>query len=196
MTQAHTRSPPQDFSTWRRGDPTHRSPVRTSRRQPARQGHRQWQIVQCSDRAANSTPSRPRPGSRPMWKRCGTDRLCRTQEAEGLYGETEELLTRIGVGEYLAQIYGGHCDEPGRNHSPERFRPPPDAIAKSRIAAIDELIATAITSQSRPAGRTRRSRRSFRHVGAPGLDETLEANPGGIRKFAEAEVVPQPMNGI
>src|ERR1700731_2297161 len=27
--------------------------------------------------------------------------------AEGRFGETEELLTRIGLGEYLAQIYGG-----------------------------------------------------------------------------------------
>ena len=28
-------------------------------------------------------------------------------KAEGRYGETEDLLTRIGVGEYLAQIFGG-----------------------------------------------------------------------------------------
>jgi hypothetical protein len=27
--------------------------------------------------------------------------------AEGRFGETEELLTRIGIGEYLAQIFGG-----------------------------------------------------------------------------------------
>ena len=27
--------------------------------------------------------------------------------AEGRFGETEELLTRIGLGEYLAQVFGG-----------------------------------------------------------------------------------------
>ena len=28
-------------------------------------------------------------------------------QAEGRYGETEALLTQIGLGEYLAQIFGG-----------------------------------------------------------------------------------------
>ena len=31
----------------------------------------------------------------------------RRMQAEGRYGETEALLTRIGLGEYLAQIFGG-----------------------------------------------------------------------------------------
>ena len=31
----------------------------------------------------------------------------RRMQAEGRYGETEALLTQIGLGEYLAQIFGG-----------------------------------------------------------------------------------------
>ena len=46
----------------------------------------------------------------------------RMQE-EGRFGETEQLLTRIGLGEYLAQIFSGHPDEPGRNGAPRRLRP-------------------------------------------------------------------------
>ena len=47
----------------------------------------------------------------------------RRMQAEGRYGETEELLTRIGLGEYLAQIFGGIADEPGRDRPSRRLRP-------------------------------------------------------------------------
>ena len=48
------------------------------------------------------------PGSPPMSNPC-RELLAYAErmKAEGRYGETEDLLTRIGVGEYLAQIFGG-----------------------------------------------------------------------------------------
>ena len=112
-------------------------------------------------------------------------------EAEGLYGETEELLTRIGVGEYLAQIYGGIAMSQGEILRLSDFGLASDAIAESRIAAIESLIATGNTAANRA-----RLVELVDHaeasatVGAPGLDETLEAIREEIRKFAEAEVVP------
>ena len=47
----------------------------------------------------------------------------RRMRAEGRFGETEELLTRIGLGEYLAQIFGGIPMNQGEIVRLERFRP-------------------------------------------------------------------------
>jgi (2S)-methylsuccinyl-CoA dehydrogenase len=112
-------------------------------------------------------------------------------EAEGLYGETEELLTRIGVGEYLAQIYGGIAMSQGEILRLSDFGLASDAIAESRIAAIESLIATGntVANRARLVELVDHAEASAT-VGAPGLDETLEAIREEIRKFAEAEVVP------
>jgi (2S)-methylsuccinyl-CoA dehydrogenase len=112
-------------------------------------------------------------------------------QAEGLYGETEELLTRIGVGEYLAQIFGGIAMSQGEIVRLSDFGLCNDAVATRRIAAIDELIATSNTASNRA-----RLVELVDHaegsatVGAPGLDETLEAIRDEIRKFSAAEVLP------
>jgi (2S)-methylsuccinyl-CoA dehydrogenase len=112
-------------------------------------------------------------------------------QAEDHYGETEELLTRIGVGEYLAQIFGGVPMSQGEIVRLSDFGLSNDAIAARRIAAIDELIATGNTAPNRA-----RLVELVDHaegsatVGAPGLDETLEAIRDEIRKFAAAEVLP------
>ena len=44
---------------------------------------------------------------------------------EGRFGETERLLTRIGLGEYLAQIFGGIPMSQGEILRLSRFRPQP-----------------------------------------------------------------------
>jgi (2S)-methylsuccinyl-CoA dehydrogenase len=112
-------------------------------------------------------------------------------QAEGLYGETEELLTRIGVGEYLAQIFGGIAMSQGEIVRLSDFGLSNETVNGSRIAAIDELIATGNTAPNRA-----RLVELVDHaeasatVGAPGLDETLEAIREEIRKFAAAEVLP------
>jgi (2S)-methylsuccinyl-CoA dehydrogenase len=111
--------------------------------------------------------------------------------AEARYGETEDLLTRIGVGEYLAQIFGGIPMSQGEFVRLGDFGLRPEAVALKRSPAIENLIAAGNTAPNRArlvdlidhaaASAT---------VGSPGLDETLEAIREEIRKYAEAEVVP------
>jgi (2S)-methylsuccinyl-CoA dehydrogenase len=112
-------------------------------------------------------------------------------KAEGLYGETEELLTRIGVGEYLAQIFGGIAMSQGEFIRLAEFGLSGETIAAGRIAAIDSLIASGSTvaNRARLVDLVDHAEASAT-VGAPGLDETLEAIREEIRKYAAAEVLP------
>jgi (2S)-methylsuccinyl-CoA dehydrogenase len=112
-------------------------------------------------------------------------------KAEGLYGETEELLTRIGVGEYLAQIFGGIAMSQGEFIRLAEFGLSGETIAAGRIPAIDSLIASGSTvaNRARLVDLVDHAEASAT-VGAPGLDETLEAIREEIRKYAAAEVLP------
>ena len=112
-------------------------------------------------------------------------------KAEGLYGETEELLTRIGVGEYLAQIFGGIAMSQGEFIRLAEFGLSSETIAAGRIPAIDSLIASGSTvaNRARLVDLVDHAEASAT-VGAPGLDETLEAIREEIRKYAAAEVLP------
>lgn len=110
---------------------------------------------------------------------------------EGRFGETEELLTRIGLGEYLAQVFGGIPMSQGEMVRPEDFGLSAAQISARRTDAIERLIA---------AGNTRANRARLvdlidhaaasATVGDPGLDATMEAIREEIRKYAEAEVMP------
>jgi (2S)-methylsuccinyl-CoA dehydrogenase len=113
------------------------------------------------------------------------------QKAEGRYGETEDLLTRIGVGEYLAQIFGGIPMSQGEFIRLGDFGLANETIAANRIAAIETLIATGNTAPNRArlVDLVDHAEASAT-VGSPGLDETLEAIREEIRKYAEAEVLP------
>ncbi|MDI9848301.1 acyl-CoA dehydrogenase family protein [Rhodoblastus sp. 17X3] len=113
------------------------------------------------------------------------------QKAEGRYGETEDLLTRIGVGEYLAQIFGGIPMSQGEIIRLGDFGLANETIAAKRIAAIETLIATGNTAPNRArlVDLVDHAEASAT-VGSPGLDETLEAIREEIRKYAEAEVLP------
>ena len=44
---------------------------------------------------------------------------------EGRFGQTEEMLTRVGLGEYLAQVFGGIPMNQGEIVRPRRLRPRP-----------------------------------------------------------------------
>ena len=112
-------------------------------------------------------------------------------QAEGLYGETEDLLTRIGVGEYLAQIFGGIPMSQGEFVRLSDFGLSNTEIADRRIPAIDSLIAIGNTvgNRARLVDLVDHAEASAT-VGAPGLDETLEAIREEIRKYAAAEVLP------
>jgi (2S)-methylsuccinyl-CoA dehydrogenase len=110
---------------------------------------------------------------------------------EGRFGETEELLTRIGIGEYLAQIFGGIPMSQGEIVRPGDFGLGADVIARHRSEAVERLIASGNIVANR-----KRLAELINHadargtIGDPGIDETLEAMRGEIRKFAEAEVLP------
>ena len=112
-------------------------------------------------------------------------------KSEGRYGETEDLLTRIGVGEYLAQIFGGIPMSQGEFIRLGDFGIPNETIVGQRVAAIETLIATGNTAPNRArlVDLVDHAEASAT-VGSPGLDETLEAIREEIRKYAEAEVLP------
>jgi (2S)-methylsuccinyl-CoA dehydrogenase len=110
---------------------------------------------------------------------------------EGRFGETEELLTKIGIGEYLAQIFGGIPMSQGEIVRLGDFGLSSETIAGHRSDSVERLIA----GGNIPANRARLAEfidHADAHgtIGDPAIDETLEAMRGEIRKYAEAEVLP------
>jgi (2S)-methylsuccinyl-CoA dehydrogenase len=115
---------------------------------------------------------------------------CERMTAAGRFGETEALLVRIGLGEYLAQMLGGIPMSQG-----EMVRPADLGLSLQRInermaGAVEELIATGNTAENRARLATLMRDHHGATVGDCGLDETLEAIRDEMRKFADSEVVP------
>ena len=110
--------------------------------------------------------------------------------AAGRFGPTEDLLARIGIGEYCAQILGGIAISQGEIVRLEALGLPDAAIAAFRTSAVRDAIATGNTKQNRAALVA-----TFEHahdgiVGDLGMDETLTAMRDEMRKFCDAEVSP------
>jgi (2S)-methylsuccinyl-CoA dehydrogenase len=110
--------------------------------------------------------------------------------AEGRFGETEALMTRIGLGEYLAQIFGGMAMNQGEIVRPGDFGLTEAEIAPLRGGAVAELIATGNTVENRARLAALIADAHAGAIGDPGLDETFEAIRTEMRRFSEAEVVP------
>jgi (2S)-methylsuccinyl-CoA dehydrogenase len=108
---------------------------------------------------------------------------------EGRFGKTEELLTRVGLGEYLAQIFGGIPMNQGEIVRLADFGLEPQETAPFRTAVVEALIASGNTRENRAALAALIGEAAKGAVGDPGLDETLEAIRGEMRRFADAEVV-------
>jgi (2S)-methylsuccinyl-CoA dehydrogenase len=108
----------------------------------------------------------------------------------GSFGETEELLVRIGSGEYLAQIFGGIPMSQGEIVRLSDLGLSPAAAAARLTPAIEHLIATGNTAVRR--ARLVELIRQHRDVtvGACGLEDTLDSIREEMRKFAEDRVVP------
>jgi (2S)-methylsuccinyl-CoA dehydrogenase len=112
--------------------------------------------------------------------------------AAGRFGETERLLVRIGIGEYLAQILGGIPMSQGEIVRLEDMFVAPETISELRR---DETVAALLrggntsTSRAALAAIIRESQGTI-VVGDPGLDETMETMRSGIRRFVETEVAP------
>jgi (2S)-methylsuccinyl-CoA dehydrogenase len=110
--------------------------------------------------------------------------------ASGRFGEIEQLLVRIGLGEYLAQIIGGIPMSQG-----EMVRPADCGLSMSQVAArMSPAVENLIESGNTPENRARLIELMRAHHGATvgdcGLDEMFDAIRDEMRKFADSEVVP------
>ncbi len=114
-------------------------------------------------------------------------------EGEDRFGRTEVLLVRIGVGEYLEQLFSGIPMSQG-----EMVRPVGSLglsareVAAYRTGAVETLIAEGNTPENRAAlVALMRDGGGAATVGASGLDEDMEAIRSEMRRFGKAEVVDQ-----
>jgi len=115
----------------------------------------------------------------------------RRLEEESRLGEIEELLTRIGVGEYIAQFFGGIPMNQGEFIRLDDFNLSQESIVKSRSDAVGRVIANGNTALNRAklvsliVGLD-----TAALIGNPGLDDTMESIREEIRKFATDKIVP------
>ena len=110
--------------------------------------------------------------------------------AGGGLGETEQLLIRIGAGEYLAQMFGGIPMSQGEIVRPADLELTAAATAARMTGAVEALIASGNTAahRARLAQLMRDNQQAT--VGACGLDDTLNSIREEMRKFADDKVVP------
>jgi (2S)-methylsuccinyl-CoA dehydrogenase len=109
--------------------------------------------------------------------------------ADGLFGELEEHLVRVGIGECLAQIAGGIPMSQG-----EVVRPSDMGLTMAQVAAritprIESLIADGNTAERRARLMALMRASHGATVGACGLDDTLESIREEMRRFANSEVI-------
>lgn len=109
--------------------------------------------------------------------------------SDGTFGEVEEHIVRIGLGEYISQIIGGIPMSQG-----EVVRPSDLGLSMAQVIArinrsCESLMANGNTAERR-ARLVELIRQGFHAtVGIAGLDETLESIREEMRKFADAEVI-------
>ena len=108
----------------------------------------------------------------------------------GRFGEQEELIVRVGMGEYLAQMIGGIPMSQGEMVRPGDLGVTLEQVSDRVTPAIEDLIATGNTAENRARLVALMREHHGATVGDCGLDETLEAIRDEMRKFAESEVVP------
>jgi (2S)-methylsuccinyl-CoA dehydrogenase len=115
----------------------------------------------------------------------------RQMREAGRFGETETLLVQIGLGEYLAQVFGGIAMSQGETIRLAELGLTPARIETARIAAIESLIENGNTLQNRARlVALIRQAQEAATIGDAGLDETFEAIRAEMRKFCHAEVLP------
>ena len=111
-------------------------------------------------------------------------------QAEGLFGEIEDLIVRIGSAEYFAQILGGIPMSQN-----EIVRLSDLGLSASAIAARMTPSVEAFVADGNTAAKRVRLVELIRElhdplVGNSGLDDTLESIREEMRKFAASEVIP------
>src|SRR3974390_2631248 len=107
----------------------------------------------------------------------------------GMLGEIEMHIVHIGLGEYLAQIFGGIPMSQNEIVRPFDLGLMPAQVSQRMTPAVETLIADGNTAERR--ARLIALMRETHHstVGSCGLDETLESIREEMRKFADTEVV-------
>jgi (2S)-methylsuccinyl-CoA dehydrogenase len=110
-------------------------------------------------------------------------------QASGSLREVEELLVRIGLGEYLAQILGGIPMSQGEIVRLSDLGLSAAAVASRVTPVVEALIESGNTTQHRQRLVELIRARQDKTVGATGLDDTLEAIRDEMRKFSDSEVV-------
>src|SRR5436305_1898339 len=108
----------------------------------------------------------------------------------GGFGEIEELLLRIGAGEYLAQMFGGIPMSQGEIVRPSDFGLNAAAVAARVNPAVEHLVATGNTAARRARLMELMRQHHDATVGACGLDDTLDSIREEMRKFADDRVAP------
>jgi (2S)-methylsuccinyl-CoA dehydrogenase len=108
----------------------------------------------------------------------------------GSFGETEDLIVRVGAGEYLAQIFGGIPMSQGEIVRLSDLGLSPAAAAARMTPAVEHLIATGNTAPRRARLVELIRQHHDATVGACGLDDTLDSIREEMRKFADDRVAP------
>jgi len=114
-----------------------------------------------------------------------TERMSRN----GRLGETEELLVRIGAGEFLAQLAGGIPMSQGELVRPSDLGLDARAVAARFSPGVEELIASGNTTENRACLIALMGTRHGATAGDCGLDDTLNSMREEMRKFADTEVI-------
>ena len=108
---------------------------------------------------------------------------------DGSLGETEELLVRIGLGEYTAQVAGGIPMSQG-----EIVRLSDLGISPAQVATRIGVLVERLLDEGNTADRRSRLVELMRHahaatIGECGLDDTLGSIRDEMRKFSDTEVI-------
>lgn len=106
------------------------------------------------------------------------------------FGEIEELLVRIGAGEYLAQIIGGIPMSQGEIVRLNDLGVTAAMVAARINPAVEHLIVYGNTAARRARLAELMRQQNEATVGATGLEDTLDSIREEMRKFAEGQVVP------
>jgi (2S)-methylsuccinyl-CoA dehydrogenase len=110
--------------------------------------------------------------------------------ATGEFGEVEDLVVRIGAGEFLAQVLGGIPISQGEIVRLADLGLSAAAVAARAMPAVQFLIASGNTPQRRARLVALMRERTDETVGACGLDDTLNSIREEMRKFADSQVAP------
>ena len=115
----------------------------------------------------------------------------RRLDAEGRFGELETLIAKVAFGEYLSQIAGGIP-----MNQTEFVRPFDFGLSAADMGAFSSpAVAAMMADGNTTANRARlmeliQGLDGAATIGDAGLDETLEAIRTEMRRFTDAEVVP------